>query len=139
MIAALLSISLIAGCTSSHTPEPAEPVANVEPPEQVGAAPVPSDSSDVAAPTPASLYGLCRARVEGPEAPAECTTDAECGRTGCSQEVCAPIAKAGDVMTTCEILPCFRALDTCGCQEGVCSWSLKTELPGPGPLRLPKK
>lgn len=64
-------------------------------------------------------------RIEGPTTSGECTTDADCTTTGCSAEVCLPAAKAGDVMTTCEIHPCFATLDTCGCHTGVCSWTRK--------------
>lgn len=140
-VRALFTLCLI-GCTGTRT---VEPVANVQPPEQIGDAPTTAapttaaPSSDITAPTPESLYGQCRARVEGVEAPGECTVDADCAKAGCSQEVCLPAAKAPDVMSTCEILPCFRALETCGCHDGVCSWTLKPALPGPGPLPLPRK
>jgi eight-cysteine-cluster-containing protein len=86
--------------------------------------------------TPADLYAACKDRVEGAGSAGECTTDADCVRTGCSSEVC--VAKsAGQGMSTCEVLPCFAALDTCGCHEGQCSWRLKASVPTPGKLPLP--
>lgn len=125
------------------------------PPEQIGDAPAPGEPPNAEAPTgdplavdgapdaapvtPESLYGACRDRVEGIQIAGECTTDADCARAGCSQEVCVPARQVGDVMTTCEILPCFNALDACGCHEGMCSWTLKSEVPGPiRKLPLPK-
>ena len=92
---------------------------------------------------PADLYATCKDRVEGPSAAGECTTDADCVTAGCSGEVCAAKASAEGLMTTCEIRPCFAALDTCGCVEGVCSWALKegpvSPLPGGGqPVQLPQ-
>ncbi len=92
-----------------------------------------------APPVPAQAYAACRDRLELPEVAGECTTDADCSKAGCSQEVCVAAATAPDVMTTCEILPCFAALDTCGCQEGMCSWTLKSEMPPRGRLDLPPK
>jgi eight-cysteine-cluster-containing protein len=83
-------------------------------------------------PTPAEVYASCRARVEGEETPGECATDADCSPAGCSQEVCGPARSAGSVTTTCEILPCFSVLDTCGCHAGVCTWTIKA---GGPPLR----
>jgi eight-cysteine-cluster-containing protein len=87
--------------------------------------------------TAEQLYGACEARVEGSSAPGECHTDSDCARAGCSQEVCVPARLVADVQSTCERLPCFTTLDTCGCHEGICTWtlkepdgSLKTRLPG---------
>ncbi len=82
----------------------------------------------------ARLYEACRERVEGPSTPGECSSDADCVRTGCSQEVCVA-ASAAALATTCEILPCFQVLDACSCRDGFCSWSVKEEAP-PG-RRLP--
>lgn len=84
-----------------------------------------------------SLYDECHDRVEGQQAPGECASDADCARAGCSQEVCVPRAAAGDVMTTCEVLPCFAVLDACGCHEGVCSWTVKASAPTPMPRPIP--
>lgn len=90
-----------------------------------------------APPTASSLYEGCRVRVEGAETSGECATDADCARTGCSGEVCVASASAGDVVTTCEVLPCFAALDACGCHEGVCGWTLKEPALRKFPLPLP--
>ncbi len=79
-------------------------------------------------PTPQMLYDQCKDRLEGPEEDGECSTDADCGTAGCSQEVCVAAAKKSEIMTTCEILPCFAAKDTCGCHEGRCTWTLVEEL-----------
>lgn len=110
-----------------ETPEP--PVAEVEQAVEVLAEapqvpPVPP-VLPVDGPTPQMLYDKCHDRLEGAEADGECTVDADCGRAGCSQEVCVPVAAKGDVITTCEILPCFGATEACGCHEGRCTWSLK--------------
>lgn len=87
----------------------------------------------------ATLYAQCRDRVEGVGAPGECTTDADCARAGCSQEVCVTRAAAAEVMTTCEVLPCFRVLDACGCHDGTCSWTIKETALVPAPLTLPPR
>lgn len=129
----LLALSLSCACSGGR---PAAESPAVETPVADGAttAPVEPVAPTV---TPADLYGACRERVEGPSTPGECTTDADCARTGCSSEVCTAAAKVGDVMSTCEVLPCFAALDTCGCHEGLCSWTLKASVPTPGKLPLP--
>ena len=75
-----------------------------------------------------ALYASCQERVEGPSTPGECSSDADCMRVGCSQEVCIASSQ-GDIVTTCEIRPCFRVLDACGCKDGTCTWSLKSEAP----------
>ena len=74
-----------------------------------------------------ALYEECRTRVEGREKDGECQSDDDCGRAGCSSEVCVTTSLAAEVMTTCEVLPCFAVLDTCGCVEGRCSWSLAAD------------
>jgi eight-cysteine-cluster-containing protein len=79
-------------------------------------------------PTPQLLYDQCKARLEGPEADGECSTDADCGTAGCSQEVCVAASKKAEIITTCEILPCFAAKDRCGCHEGRCTWTLKEHM-----------
>lgn len=99
--------------------EPTEP----SEPTQLAPAELPVDG-----PTPRMLYDQCHDRLEGAEVDGECSVDADCDRTGCSREVCVPVAKKGDVMTTCEILPCFGAVDACGCHEGRCTWTLKEQL-----------
>ena len=73
---------------------------------------------------PAGAYAQCKERVEGPETAGECSTDADCAKAGCSKEVCVSTATAADFNTTCDTQACFRALDSCGCVEGVCSWTL---------------
>jgi eight-cysteine-cluster-containing protein len=79
--------------------------------------------------------------VEGAEAPAECTSDADCATAGCSGEVCTTVAEAAGVMSTCEVKPCFSILDRCGCVDGRCSWSIKAAAPPPvqRPISLPPK
>ncbi len=72
----------------------------------------------------ASLYENCKDRVEGANVPGECTTDADCARTGCSGEVCATAAEVESIMTTCEVRLCYHVLDACSCVEGGCGWSL---------------
>jgi eight-cysteine-cluster-containing protein len=67
-------------------------------------------------------YLACRERVEGPETDGECTSDAACAAQGCSGEVCAPAGSG--LMTTCEVLPCYEVLQSCGCQAGRCQWTL---------------
>jgi eight-cysteine-cluster-containing protein len=85
---------------------------------------------------PVELYQSCKTRVEGPEETGECRIDADCATAGCSGEVCATKEAVAGLMSTCEVRPCFAALDTCGCIEGVCSWTLKSgpvsPLPGGG-------
>lgn len=97
-----------------------------------GAAPPPEDAPSVVVTVPPAARGAsktpagdCTQRVEGREQDGECVTDADCARAGCSQEVCVPAKAAGEVVTTCEILPCFATLDSCGCHEGRCSWTYK--------------
>jgi eight-cysteine-cluster-containing protein len=114
----------------------AEPVAEVSEASD-GPAPqeLPADR-----PTPQMLYDQCHDRLEGAEQDGECSTDADCGTSGCSQEVCVPVAERGNVMTTCEILPCFGAVEACGCHEGRCTWSVKQVMEPQLPkLPLPPK
>lgn len=137
----ILAFALSLAACSGARPA-AESPASDAPPEAAPVVLVQSPAPDPAAEaaplrTPAELYGNCRERVEGPSTDGECTVDADCVRTGCSSEVCVPAAKAGDVMSTCEVLPCFAALDTCGCHEGQCSWTLKASVPPLGKLPPP--
>jgi eight-cysteine-cluster-containing protein len=81
--------------------------------------------------SPADLYGACKERVEGTEKAGtekagECTTDADCGKAGCSGEVCVAKSQVANVITTCDVQPCFAVLDTCGCAAGLCTWTLKS-------------
>ncbi|MEN0062484.1 MAG: eight-cysteine-cluster domain-containing protein [Myxococcota bacterium] len=106
--------------------KPSAPEAPAEAPEAPAPAPVPEP---VAAPEPApmspeALYASCEVRVEQPQSAGECTTDADCQRSGCSSEVCTSAKMAGEVMTTCEIQPCFAVLDACGCHDGQCTWTV---------------
>lgn len=100
----------------------------VEPP-----APIAPDPSGSAPATPAisagrALYESCRDRMESPEADGECVKDADCARTGCGSEVCTTAsAAAAGLATTCEVLPCFGAVDTCGCHAGRCQWTVLDE------------
>ncbi len=82
--------------------------------------------SEVVPGDPKQAYADCGARIEGEERAGECSSDADCVRAGCSQEVCVPTSVADEVFTTCETRLCFMAVDQCGCtDEGFCRWSLK--------------
>lgn len=156
--AVLVAIGLLVGCSGPRSANeiPASDTPTAAPaPEQIGDAPVPtapgtpvsgeglpSEGGPVPTDTPvspASLYEGCRDRVEGLQAAGECVTDADCAKAGCSQEVCVAAKNAGDVMSTCEVLPCFRALDACGCHEGMCTWTVAADTTAPGKLPLPAK
>lgn len=75
----------------------------------------------------AELYAECREAVEGPTEAGECSADADCEAVGCSGEMCVTkeVAAAG-IMSPCVERPCHAVLDTCGCVEGTCRWSLKS-------------
>jgi eight-cysteine-cluster-containing protein len=100
--------------------------------QRVDPAPAPAKKQDKE-----SLYAACKDRVENPQEAGECTADADCARTGCGSEVCTTSAAAKGFMTTCDARYCYQVLDTCGCHEGVCSWTLKDPGPKPPPNRLP--
>lgn len=123
--------------TAPSSADPSTPVASPPPGEEPAAEP----AGGVEGPSPASLYAECRDRVEGREKDGECSTDADCAKAGCSGEVCVTAALAPEVMTTCEGRPCFAVLETCGCVEGRCSWSLTDTVPegmeGTGAVQLP--
>lgn len=104
--------------TPATSPEPGDPVEPIE--------------------DPMALYASCEGRVEQPESDGECQSDDDCARAGCSSEVCTTKADASDIMTTCEVQPCFAVLDTCGCVEGRCRWSVKDSVPPPSgpPIKL---
>ncbi len=112
------TVALVVGCAK-------EPAASQE---STVEAPISADTPS-AEKTPQGLYEQCRDRVEEPQKSGECSVDADCARTGCGAEVCTTAAAAKDVMSTCEVRPCFSVLDTCGCHEGVCDWTLKAEIP----------
>lgn len=133
----VMALLLIVSCGQKNpTPDvqdapPSDPAVEAPAPVE-DAAPEPTEGGDAtaAAPaTPASLYEECRGRVEGRETAGECETDADCQSAGCSQEVCTTKALAAEVMSTCEVRPCFSVLDACGCNDGVCAWSLKDSVP----------
>ncbi len=88
---------------------------------------VSTDGETPAAPDASALFEECRTRVEGREKDGECQSDEDCSRAGCSGEVCVTTSLAAEVMTTCEVRPCFAILDTCGCVEGRCSWSIDAD------------
>jgi eight-cysteine-cluster-containing protein len=119
------------------TTERAVPDAPIPPPNtplstQLAEAPVNPDGSIIGgSPTPVpvsqspeELYKSCEPRVEGPSTPNECTKDSDCASTGCSNEVCMLATKAAEIMTTCDIQICFSVLSSCGCKEGLCSWTI---------------
>ncbi len=125
----MLALLIAMGCggnaknTPAPAPEPAPEPAPTEP--------------DPAAATPQALYEECRERVENPQAESECQTDADCKAAGCSNEVCTTVAEAANIMTSCDVQPCFRVLDACGCHEGQCTWTLKAEVPAEAPAADP--
>ncbi len=105
--------------STAPTPEPAPAPAPA--PE-----PMPEPAPEV---TPASMYAECQGRVEGPQTDGECSSDDDCVRTGCSNEVCTNKGDAEGLTTTCEVLECFAVLDQCGCSEGTCTWTVKAAMP----------
>lgn len=107
-----LALVLFAACSAKPSTPPEAPA-----PEAPAATPEPVVED------PKSLYAACEDRVEQPQTAGECTTDADCKAMGCSSEVCAA-AQSGPMMTTCEVQPCFAVLSSCGCHEGVCTWTL---------------
>jgi len=137
---AILVVGLVVACKGTAPADPngeapatfipADPpadaccMADPGPAEPVSAEP----AVDEAALTPTALYLQCRERVEKPEADGECKTAADCGASGCGGEVCAANVH-GAIMSTCEVRGCFAVLDSCGCVEGKCQWSLKAEVP----------
>ncbi len=82
---------------------------------------------------PAGLYEACRERVEHPEQAQECASDSDCKTVGCSGEVCVK-ASEEEMLTTCDVLPCYRVLDSCGCLDGRCRWTIRGigEITAPG-------
>lgn len=60
---------------------------------------------------------------------AECVSDSDCSRAGCSGQLCVQAGKAANIITTCEYkaeYDCLR-LTSCGCIEGRCAWSATGE------------
>ncbi len=121
-------VALIVACSTKpgppEVPEAPE-VPEVRVPEPVE---VPEADADTAPADPAALYAACEARVEQPQSPGECATDGDCVTSGCSSELCVP-KSAGQMMTTCEVKPCFAVLQTCGCHDGQCTWTVGTAAP----------
>lgn len=95
-----------------------------EPPD-LPAAP-PKTPATAVTPSPEALYMECWEAVEGPTEAGECTADVDCQAVGCSGEMCVTreVAASG-IMSPCMERPCHAVLDTCGCVEGTCRWSLK--------------
>lgn len=121
------------GCAGKNTPEGTDGTKD-EPVDQPGPVPAPvpvaaPEPSPVDVGTPQSLYAECTDRVELPQKAAECKADADCATSGCGNEVCTTATEKANVVTTCEDRLCFKVLDTCGCHEGLCSWSLKATVP----------
>jgi len=138
----LLSALALSGCGRGASTPPSEPSPAPQPePAATERAPAPSADSASSNPTTAQeLYESCEARVEQPEADGECESDSDCVKGGCSSEICTTAAAAADLMTTCEVLPCFSVLDACGCVEGRCRWSIVDKGPAAPmpPLMLPQ-
>jgi eight-cysteine-cluster-containing protein len=120
-----LVLLLACACTVHGVALESEPSPSVI--AEVASAPstLPVVAPSAEAPDPRALYDGCRNRLERPESDGECSKDEDCGRAGCSQEVCTTQARAAEVITTCAVLPCFSVLDRCGCVDGKCTWTLK--------------
>jgi len=113
--------ALLLAC--AHGSAPADPAPAAAPVvEPVSAPAVPLTHTVL---TPSSIYAACRERVELPEVAGECQTDADCVKSGCSSEVCTSKSAAEGLLTSCEVQDCFGVLDGCGCQAGVCTWTLR--------------
>ncbi len=58
-----------------------------------------------------------------PQPIAECRTDADCFKAGCSSQLCVPESEKG-VITTCEYKEEYGCLQktSCGCADGKCAW-----------------
>ena len=125
-----LALFLLIACSGKNANPEAEaanePVADAEPAPEPAAEPVDVKTE---IPSPQELYDSCQERVEGRQKEGECTVDADCKTAGCGSEVCTTVANAAEVMTTCEDKICFKILDTCGCNEGMCTWTIKDKLP----------
>jgi eight-cysteine-cluster-containing protein len=122
------ALVLLLACAKDPVPaevDPAPPAAEVPAPPPsdpgflTGTAPVAEPITD-----PQAAYASCKERVEGPGAAGECTSDEGCVKVGCSSEVCVSVASGVDFMSSCDKLPCFEVLKSCGCIEGQCSWTV---------------
>jgi len=133
-----LFLVLLTGCgnksTAAPDPAPTEEPAPAPDPEPAPE-PAPEPEAEV---TPASLYAECEGRVEGKTAEGECEKDEDCGTAGCGNEVCVTTLNAKDVMSTCDNKRCYDVLDTCGCHEGQCTWTLTEEVPEAKDIKGPK-
>lgn len=141
-MSALLVVLLVGCARLGPSPEAAgPPVAPVVTPV-AGPVTAPAPPPEGAAPAnpaifaPRALYAACRDRVELPEAAGECSVDADCVRAGCGGDVCVTTQAAKDLVTTCDVPDCASVLDSCGCHEGLCTWTLKLPV-APKPLPLP--
>lgn len=116
---------LVGACRKQAVASESDPAATTRVPSEA-----PSQGEPQAAvPTPEDLYAACERRVEEPQDAGECSTDEDCGTGGASQEVCTTTAAVADLVTTAERRMCFTILDSCGCHEGRCTWTLKDALP----------
>src|SRR5262249_11833090 len=59
------------------------------------------------------------ARVEAPDAENACSSDQDCAKQGCSDEVC--VSAPASVVTSCDWHEWFPRED-CGCVDGTCMW-----------------
>lgn len=52
-----------------------------------------------------------------------CTTDADCVRAGCNDELC--VTEDAQFVSTCDATPAksCRRQDQCGCVNGLCAWA----------------
>ena len=122
----LVALLVLAACGGAEPAPVVEPAPEPAPVEEPVPAPAPTPAPEV---TPQSLYEACGDRLENPQAEGECTADDGCATAGASGEVCTTAEAATDIMTSAEVLPCFAVLDTCGCTEGQCTWTLKDAVP----------
>lgn len=129
----LLAVAPACGGSTKTNPESPQDAALPSPPPEPAAEPAPEPEQAATPQTPEELYAACRERVEGMEKADECKVDADCASAGCGGEVCVTVAEKANVITTCEERPCFQVLDTCGCHEGKCTWTVKAEVPAPTP------
>lgn len=85
--------------------------------------------------SPSELSPAIESRIEGPWTANECMVDTDCMTAGCASEVCVAGTRVREIITTCEVLPVFSELSSCGCQGGVCKW---TRRPGARELGSPR-
>jgi eight-cysteine-cluster-containing protein len=127
---AVLFLAACGGNGKKDRPKDADrptPTAAPDPAPAPQAAPAPSAS-------PEALYEGCKDRMENPQEAGECKADTDCAAAGCNHEVCTTVAKSKEWNTACDQQPCFKVADTCGCHDGLCTWTLKKEAPAPSGL-----